>query len=405
MNLRQNRKQNNQRKAPASKEAIPPRVALLIGTADSYGRGLHMGIAGYLEKHARWSISLSERSLAGAAPGSWIDTWSGEGIIARVENPMMANQVQSLGVPVVDVGDADQLNDIPRVVPDDEAIARVAFTHLREQRFAKLGICGWSDFAWSVRRCEAFCSFAEKEGLSCDVLMLPYLAAGDHDALVSWVGRLQKPVGIFTCNDDRGRQLLVACRSAGVAVPEEVAVIGVDDDPIPCGLSDPTLSSVRMDTWRIGFTAAELLDRMMAGESVAPDLHTISPLGMTSRRSTDFLAVDDPDLAAAVRFIRENACSGIDVADVCRAVALSRRALERRFSDLLDRTPYQEILRRRVERAQLLLATTDLPLKAVAREAAMRDDTHLIQVFSRITGQTPGTYRLKISPPPVANMT
>lgn len=405
MNLKRDKKKTSQRKAPASNLANRSRVALLIGTADSYGRGLHMGIAGYLEKHARWSISLSERSLASAAPASWLDTWRGEGIIARIENPMMANQVQSLGVPVVDVGDADQLNTLPRVVPDDEAIAQVAFTHLLGQRFSKLGVCGWSDFAWSVRRCEAFCRFAEKAGRTCDVLMLPYSAAGDHDALVRWIARLQKPVGILTCNDDRGRQLLVACRSAAVAVPEEVAVIGVDDDPIPCGLSDPPLSSVRMDTWRIGFAAAELLDRMMAGELVAPDLHAIGPLGMTSRRSTDFLAVDDPDLAAAVRFIRENACSGIDVDDVCGAVALSRRALERRFSDLLDRTPHEEIRRCRVERAQHLLATTDLPLKAIAHETGMRDDTHLIQVFRKLTGQTPGGYRIKTSPRLKSNLT
>jgi LacI family transcriptional regulator len=198
---------------------------------------------------------------------------------------------------------------------------------------------------------------------------------------------------VFACYDIRGREVLDACRLAEVDVPHQVAVIGVDDDELLCELSDPPLSSVVPDTRRAGWVAAELLAGWMAGRRPRRTAHRIPPLGVTTRRSTDMLAVEDPELAAALRFISEHACQGITVNDVLGQVPLSRRVLESRFQRVLGRSPHHEILRVQLERAKQLLVQRHLTLGAVAHGAGFRNGEYLGTVFKRELGLTPGQYR------------
>ena len=217
--------------------------------------------------------------------------------------------------------------------------------------------------------------------------------AAEQRAILRWVNELPKPVGIFACYDNRGQQVLEACRAAGKCVPDDVAVVGVDNDPVRCGLSDPPLSSVIPDTRRVGYQAAELLDAMMSGRRVKPTPYLIAPLGVVTRKSTDALAIDDADVSAAARFIRDHACEPIGVKHVLRTVPISRRALERRFLGALGRTPHQEILRCRIDKARLLLSTTDLPIKAIAQRVGVGNAEYLSVIFKRIVGSTPASFR------------
>jgi LacI family transcriptional regulator len=178
-----------------------------------------------------------------------------------------------------------------------------------------------------------------------------------------------------------------------VRVPDDVAVLGVDNDTVLCELSDPALSSIAPDTLRTGYLAAQLLDQMMAKKHVDPIPYLIKPVGIVARRSTDALAIADEEVSKAVRFIRENACEGITVEHVLQAVPLSRRVLESRFRRLLGRTPHREILRCRIERAKELLRGTDLPLKTIAARVGIPHLEYLSVTFKRTTGQTPGEYR------------
>jgi LacI family transcriptional regulator len=184
-----------------------------------------------------------------------------------------------------------------------------------------------------------------------------------------------------------------------VSVPDELAVLGVDNDELLCDLADPPLSSVIPDTRRTGYEAARLLEAMMAGERVPPVAHLVSPLGVATRQSTDVLATDDGDLSAAVRFIREHATEGIRVEDVLRAVPLSRRALEARFKQQLGRTPHQEVLRLRIERVKELLAETDLSLTAIAHRTGYAHVEYLSVAFKRETGVPPSVYRAQVRQP------
>jgi LacI family transcriptional regulator len=198
---------------------------------------------------------------------------------------------------------------------------------------------------------------------------------------------------VFACYDILAQQFLDACRDARIAVPEEVAVLGVDNDPVLCELCDPPLSSVIPDTHRTGYLAAELLDRGMAGEDVPPVAYRIPPLGIQTRQSTDVLAIDDKAIADAVRLIRRQACEGLTVTDLVRRIPLSRRVLERRFARYMGRSPHAEILRVKLNRVKQLLTETDLPIRAIARRAGFEHPEYLTVAFRRETGLTPQAFR------------
>jgi LacI family transcriptional regulator len=195
--------------------------------------------------------------------------------------------------------------------------------------------------------------------------------------------------------DYRGQQVLDACLRLAIAVPDEVAVIGVDNDELLCELSHPPMSSVIPNTHRTGYEAADLLDRMMNGHRAPSETYLIAPLGITTRQSTDVLAIEDRNVARAVAYIRSHACKRIAVDDVLRAVPQARRLLERRFKKLLGRTPHEEILRVQLDRVKALLAQTDLPLSEIAERCGFTHVEYLSVVFRKKAGLPPSQYRAK----------
>jgi LacI family transcriptional regulator len=375
-----------------------PAVALLIETSNAYARGLLEGINAYIREHRPWSIYLPELGR-GDRPPPWLSRWRGDGIIARIETRAIAQAVRRTRLPAVDVSAARHLPSLPWVETDDESIARAGAAHLLERGFKHLAFCGDPRFNWSRGRKEHFRRAVREAGATCDVYDSRAKAwEEEHRALIAWAKRLPKPVGVLACYDILAQKLLDACREIGLAVPEDVAVLGVDDDPVLCSLSAPPLSSVIPNTRRTGYEAAALLDRMMAGARVRPDARLIPPLGIHTRQSTDVLAIQDREIAAAARFIREHACDGITVDDVLRAVPLSRRVLESRFRKAMGRTPHDDILRLRIERVKQLLGETDLSLEQVAARAGFQHPEYMSVAFKRESGQTPGDYRRTTRP-------
>jgi LacI family transcriptional regulator len=197
----------------------------------------------------------------------------------------------------------------------------------------------------------------------------------------------------MACNDVRGQQILDACNRVELAVPEEVAVIGVDNDELLCELCNPPLSSVIPNPECIGYKAAELLDRLMAGKKPEPDPLRIAPLGIATRQSTDVLAIDDPEVAVAVKFIREHACEGARVNSILAHVPLSRSILERRFRKYLGHSPQQMLRGTQLERVKQLLIKTDLPLSKIAELAGFKHTEYMCVAFKRQVGRSPGAFR------------
>jgi LacI family transcriptional regulator len=370
------------------------RVALLIETSNSYARGLLEGIIAYVREHDSWSVYVPE-IRRGDYPPQWLARWRGDGIIARIENREIAKTILRTGLPVVDVSSARVIPDIPWVETNDAAIARTAAEHLLERGFRNLAFCGDPRFNWSKWRWRSFQQIAMEAGAKTWEYRTPRSLSWDREqrGLKNWVLHLPRPVGVMACYDIKGQQLLNACRDLNLAVPEEVAVIGVDNDSLICELCMPRLSSVISDPRRTGYVAAELLDQMIRGKKVPGSAHLIDPLGVCTRQSTDILLIEDHDVVAAIRFIREHACDGIRIGDVLGKVSLSRRMLESRFLKCLGRTPHREIERVRMDCVKRLLRETDLSLNAIARRTGFSSEYYLSVAFKRATKQTPRKYR------------
>jgi LacI family transcriptional regulator len=378
-----------------------PHVAVWIETSRAYGRGLIQGIADYVQQHGPWSVYFAPHGLQDPLP-SWLRHWKGDGILARLDNYAMADLLLRRSIPLIDLrGRLPDLGLFAFGLSNPE-VSQMAFEHLRERGFCHYAFCGLppGEHVHMDQRREVFCKLAESAGFDCQVYPLRPLPAKSPSwenaqrRLGAWLLGLPKPVGIMCCNDDRGQELMDACRRVAVAVPDEVAVIGVDNDQELCSLCTPPLSSVEPNARRIGHAAASHLDRMMAegilrldGDVYYPPSHVVT------RLSTDTVAVDDPTLAMALRFIRDHACEGIGVGDVVCAAATSRRCLERQMQEIIGRTPNQEILRTRIRRAQTLLAETDLSLETIAHKTGFRGHKYLGDAFLRETGQRPGAFR------------
>jgi LacI family transcriptional regulator len=292
----------------------------------------------------------------GDDPPSWLAHWDGDGIIARIESKKIARVIVNSKLPTVDVSAGRHVPAIPWVETDDRAIAHLAANHFLERGFRHFAYCADKRFHWSRWRGDHFGKLLKAAGYRCQSFVPPSRQSDKQVAAIEgWLTRLPKPVGVFACYDIRGQQVLDACRNARVAVPDEVAVLGVDNDELLCELASPRLSSVIPDTHRTGYEAAALLARMMKGERLAALEVRIAPIGVHRRQSTDVLATDDPQVVHAVRFIREHACEPINVEDVLRAVPLSRKVLETRFKKILNHTLHDEIIRVRIDRAKQLL--------------------------------------------------
>ena len=368
-------------------------VAILIETSRAYGRGLLNGIARYNSEHGHWHTYFQPHGLDEPAP-PWMKGWKGDGIIARIDNRNMADAVVKTGLPAVNLRRTIRDLDLPYIGANNVKVGEVGARHLIERGFRQFGFCGYSQ--GSRHRGETFKRLVEKSGGVCEMIQVPRRQSNwerEQKRIARWLDKLPKPVGIMASNDDLGFQVLDACRRIGAAVPEDIAVLGVDNDAFLCKLSIPALSSININSHETGYQAAALLDRMMKGRKPPKKLPQIDPGEVVIRRSTDVLATSDGDVVSAAQFIRECACNPVTVEDVLNHVALSRSSLEPRFKEVLGHTIHQEIKRVQLARACELLLETDMPIKQIAVQTGFKNVQYLTRVFRNAMNETPAAYR------------
>jgi LacI family transcriptional regulator len=371
-----------------------PRVALLIETTRSYGRNVMRGVGDYARIQGPWIFHLPTEGPATSMPAK--DEWDGDGIIAqpRQDIPFL-KQLASCGVPVVSLSGPPGTGGLPAVRANQEAVAELAMNHFRERGFTRFAYCGSPrEKVWPPTG-QLFQRLAQNAGYHCE----SYQPAYEDQArtlrlnlMAKWLRALPKPIGLLAAHDLRAREVLDACRLAGLHVPEEIAVLGVNDDELICEMANPPLSSVMHNARRIGYEAAAMLHRLMVGKKVIADI-VVDPLGVKTRQSSDLLAIEDPEVAIAVRFIREHACEGIHVEDVLDQVALSRRALEKRFRTAVGRPPHMEIRRAQLERVKELLVGSDYKLEKIAEITGFSSAQYLAGLFRRMMSMPPGAWR------------
>jgi LacI family transcriptional regulator len=372
-------------------------IALLVDTATSWGRRLITGVTSYSRQVGPWSIWIEDHGQdeqLRLPPG-----WRGDGVIARVTSTEMARQLKRAHVPVVNISGVQLPSaNFPRVTSDAHAVGRLAVQEFLNRGFRNLAYVDGSNRSYISSRYEAFNEFAKRAGhmtfhYSAERrAKFPTWEAQQTD-LMRWLRELPKPVGITTFASRRGNEIIDACRRAKVAVPDEVAVLGGDNDEVICEASHPPLSGVIIPSEQMGFEAAALLHRLMHGKKPPKKPILIQPTGIVTRRSTDVLAIDDVDVATAIRVIREHAVEGIRVEEILREVAISRSSLERRFHQILGRSPAAELQRVRLEAAKRLLAESDMTMFDVAAASGFGSAEYMSFVFHRSLRLTPAKFR------------
>lgn len=379
------------------------KVALLIESSRAYGRGLLHGIAAFAQKHGLWSLQHQEMALH-ADPPKWLEKWTGDGILVRAESKEMVEAIKDLGVPAIDFRCRRSDGKMPGFDTDPRSVVKLAIDHLRDRGHKRFGFCGFGGANYSKDRLDharryvsslgfEFVSYESPQPSDDSTFGAEQSGLLDQEGLIHWLRSLEPPVGILACNDIRAQQILNSCFELNIMVPDEIAVVGVDNDDVICPLCFPPLTSVEPNTFRIGYEAAELLDRMMLGESTGNHIVRIPARQVVVRRSTDSIPVEDIELVKAYRFIRENACLGITVQDVANSVPMSRRALERRVRSHFDKSPAQVISQIRLTRIKELLQSTEHKLSVIARLTGFAHSEHLSKFFKKQTGVAPGRFR------------
>lgn len=398
-------------RSPASSEVIRirtstvPRIILLLTAARGFDRGLLSGVAKYAALHGQWNFFrephgyyMGARKISTAE----LKAWKPDAAMCPVQR--FDGLIRPLRVPVVtfDVNDYD--GPVPGIITEDEKAGRLAAEHLLGLGLDQFAFCGVEAMRWSADRCHSFCRTIADAGHSVDVFRPkgrpPKAWATEEPRIREWLQELPKPVGLFCANDDRSANILECCRAVGCAVPQDIAVVGVDDDPTVCELTNPPLSSVAMSSERAGYEAAELLHSMILGKTTMSGQRVLArAAGVVARQSTDILMVRDVSVRTALQFMRENLNQPIQVREIVRVSGLSHRTLNDRFYRECGTSILKQLTKMRIDHISRLLRETDLSISKVAQLVGFESDRHIARYFRRATNCSPQEYRRQHSAP------
>lgn len=360
-------------------------MLVMVSTDRAYGRGMLEGIADYVDNHARWQCELQVEIRADLLKQRGYD-----GMIVEQRYAIMED-LRRVKKPIIGVAGISDPDGPPAVVMDNHAVGRMGANYFADLGLKHLAYVAASPGPFAEHRAEGFKAAAEARHLNCTVLNRPEYQ--DDADWAQWIRNLPLPVGIMATNDVMALQVSRACRLAGRRIPDEVALLGVDNDTVTCRLGDPPLSSIDHGTRRVGYEAARLLDQwMLTGRRPGSSVLT-HPIGVVPRPSTDLLAVDDADVVTALRYIRENAGKRLKVEQVLQKVAMSRRSLEMHFQKAIGRTIHDEIVRVRIDRAKGMLIGGEWAMPVISEACGFPFPSQFSHAFRRETGLTPSEFR------------
>ena len=364
------------------------RIVLLVETSREFGRQLIIGIARYSRLHGPWFFYKEQMGLKSSIPN--LTSWKPDGIIMR--DSLIKNELIELKIPTILVQhDSSIPKNLPVVKTDSASIAKMASEHFIERGFKNFAFCGFDNYEWSNHRKNYFYQYNSEAGFETHVYSLPEnLKINDWENeqrhVCDWLNTVPKPVGLLACNDDRGQHILEVCKRLGFKVPEDVAVIGVDNDPMICEIGDPPLTSIALNVESAGYEAAKLLDQMINNQKIEGKEILVSPIHIVQRQSTDLLAINDSEVVTAIRFIKEKAKDKILINDVVKMTRISRRTLEQRFKKIIHRSIYDVIRQVRVELIAKLLIETDYPISHISSLINFTDIEHISRYFKKEKG-------------------
>ncbi|MHC5146986.1 MAG: DNA-binding transcriptional regulator [Planctomycetota bacterium] len=389
-----------------------PKVILLADTSRVSGRSLVRGISKYVRLHGPWLFNRhpmfnqyqvgSKILKSEATVFSQFKKFNADGIIANnVNNKEQFEHILNMGLPMVIIGDyfpKEPLDNCVQIRSDHEIIGKLAAEHFLDRGYKNYAFCGYDFINWSQNRGRSFIKALADKGFKCHCYQQPRslskrLWENEQYIMAKWLRSLPKPIGVMTCNDDRAQQVIDACKIENLHVPEQVSVLGVDVDEFICNLTEPPLSSVFLDNEKAGFEASRKLQKMMKEGKTPHQEIIVTPTHIVTRQSTDILAIDDPQVALAIRYIRQHSKELIQVNDVVNVVGMGRRTLEERFKKVIGRSIFEEITRCRIKKICQAILESNKSISGIAFDFGYSSDAHISRYFKRIKGITPLEYR------------
>lgn len=374
-------------------------VVMQMDGRSSHWRRILNGIVTYVRTHRRWRCTIFSETSHGLA--DFVRTHAVDGLIINNFDTDFFAAAAHRKCMVVNVSALHESLSCPQVIPDNVAAGGLAAEHLLSTSLNTMAFYGQQDCYYSDLREKGFRKALDRHGVKCLTFPLPpsppNLRQEELDSLSrEWLRSLPKPIGILACNDYHALRLNELCEELGIRVPEDVALLGVDNDDFYCELSRPPLSSLDLGSDRIGYAAAELLDSLFQGAKPPRSPRLIVPEGVVRRQSTDLLALSDPEVVETLRFIRDHAHEGIRMKNILRVIPLSRKTIETRFKKAIGRTPVAEIRRLQLDRSKQILLETDQPMPSVARQSGFLNAKEFSKTFRKQVGMTPSQYRMQM---------
>ena len=383
------------------------RIAVLVETSRAYGRGLIEGINSYASDQDDWLLYYHESTLEFDL-AEWIQHWQGDGIIARISTMKDANLLAESGIPTIDLLGEIRHPAICSIEPDHDEIARMALNLFLQAGFLHIAFCGYPGIHFSDHRAKCFTTAAEAEQLKVYHYQPPLSSAHTipqreqwrpqrEQDIANWIKKLPKPVAIFACNDVRALDISTACYMVGLKVPEDVSILGVDNEALICNMTKSPLSSIEPDTIRQGWIGAHTLHTLLSGKQ--PDIKNqspiipIPPIQVVERSSTDLICFESPCVSEALRYLRKHNHQNIGSQQIAEAVGVSTSHLNRLFKEATGRTINAERQRLRLIRIRHLLTHSQLTLNEIATENGFTSAASLSKFFKIHEGISPGEFR------------
>lgn len=378
------------------------KIILLIDFAEEYSKGLLKGIAKYSRENGPWvfcRMPLYQRETMGVdGILEWAKEWGADGIIGQLYNDPAIARIVEAGIPVIAQDFKERFSFLPNITGHHQEAGTIGAEYFLRKGFKHFAFYGFSDVVWSRERAEGFENCLRQAG--------HYVHYFEHkqarssatwyykpSALSQWLKSLPKPIALMACDDNQGQHITEACRHSKIRIPEEVAVLGVDNDEMICQFSDPPLSSIGQDAETGGYEAAKLLHQMIVkGPGEFYDI-VVKPTQVFTRQSTDIFATSDEYIASSLKFIHQNIDKNLQVDDVVQQIPLSRRALEKRFISVTRYPVYQYIFNLRIEKFCQKLLETDMTIFEIALDMGLSDTKNIARQFRQIKGCTPIEYR------------
>ena len=378
------------------------RLILLTDFTEAFAHNLLKGILAYSKEHEPWVVcrmppSYRDRhGLDGVL--KWACEWKANAIIARFDNTDDVSLFRQHGIVALAQDFKDRFTEIPNITSDYRLTGKMAADLFLQKGFRHFAFCGYKEAVWSQERYEGFRACIASQGLEANLRvhqeqLLENIWSYDYTLLAEWIRSLPYPTALLACDDMQGTRVAEVCRIHGIKIPEEIAVLGVDNDEMTCNLSNPPLSSVELNIEQGGYKAAQLIDQLLQNVDAPFADVIIPPMRVVNRHSTDVYATSDPCVLLALRYIHQNLTKKIGVADIVREVPLSRRLLEMRFKQVTNQPVYQYIFHLRMERFAELLLLSDAPIGEVAVQAGLVDYKNLARQFKKQRGCSPSEFR------------